>query len=142
MGLASTARSKGGCRSSHRSIQFDRDRQPTNCCDRTTSLTPTTDKTGHQRVSLLDQVEGALAARLRLAHGARWPYASITIEAHTFPALVLDWQQLAGGNGYQTWHARCLYFDSEPNIALVPTMRVRAAVPDITQKPTPRSEKH
>ena len=45
-----------------------------------------------------------------------------------FPALVLDWQRISDANGYQTWHARCLYFDGEPKIALVAAMRVRAAV--------------
>ena len=58
---------------------------------------------------------------------ARWPYARITIEARSFPALVLDWQRIADANGYETWHARCLYFDGEPKVALVAAMRVRAA---------------
>lgn len=56
---------------------------------------------------------------------AKHRFATITMDARTFPAIVIDWKKVADAQGYEMWHARCLYWDDEPKVALVPEPRVR-----------------
>lgn len=56
------------------------------------------------------------------------PHAWINVDNRRLPAIVLEWQKISDANGYQFWHARCLYWlNGQPAVTLVPQMRVEKA---------------